>query len=72
MFGKKHTPYTINKITAAASKFNVELLNLKHESIKCFSSDVELAKCLNIHKTTVGRYIKSQKPLTINITLERL
>lgn len=72
MFGKKHTPYTINKITAAVSKFNVELLNLKHESIKCFSSDVELAKCLNIHKTTVGRYIKSEKPLTINITLERL
>ena len=82
MFGKKHTPDTINdtinKIRVAASKFNVELLNLDMELIQCFSSNVELAKHLNINKTTVRNFflkisvILNLKILTINITLEKV
>nr|AOO35687.1 GIY-YIG homing endonuclease [Dunaliella salina] len=63
MYGKKHSQETIDKLRMAKSKYRVELYDLNNNLIKTFLNNVELANYLNIHKTTVARYIKSQKVL---------
>jgi hypothetical protein len=41
------------------SKHTVALFDVDNKLVKLFNNNVEVAKHLNIHKTTVGRYIKS-------------
>lgn len=48
-------------MSAAKSKNTVEVYDINGKLVNCFSNAVITAKWLNIHKTTVGRYIKSQK-----------
>jgi hypothetical protein len=48
-------------MSAAKSKNTVEVYNINGKLVNCFPNAVITVKWLNIHKTTVGRYIKSQK-----------
>ena len=65
MFNKKHSIETKEKISLIMSKRPVALYNIDNQLIKNFTNQIELADYLNIHKTTVGRYLKSGK--TINV-----
>ena len=63
MFGKKHTNVTKQKMSLAKSKINLGLYDIDNNLIKTFINQVELAKFLNLHKSTIGRYLKSGKLL---------
>ena len=57
----------------AKSKIPLGLYDINKNLIKTFINQVELANYLNIHKSTVGKYYKSGKfitlPRKINIKL---
>lgn len=59
MFGKKHTNVTKQKMSLVKSKINLGLYDLDNNLIKTFINQVELAKYLNLHKSTISRYLKS-------------
>jgi group I intron endonuclease len=61
MYGKKHSDLTKIKMKMASSKFRIDLYDINHKLLNTFNNNVELATFLNIHKSTVGRYIKSNK-----------
>jgi len=63
MFNKKHSIETKEKISINMSKRPVALYNLDNQLIKNFLNQIELADYLNLHKTTIGRYLKSGKVL---------
>src|SRR6266849_800592 len=66
MFGKKHTIITKQKMSLAKSKINLGLYDIDNNLIKTFINQVELAKYINLHKSTIGRYLKS-----VNLLLEK-
>ena len=66
MFGKKHSIFTKQKMALAKSKLNLGLYDCtlrtaENKLIKNFINQcvAELAKYLNLHKSTIGRYLKS-------------
>lgn len=61
MWGKQQTASTKLLISDKMSKFVVSLYDKDYTLIQSFKNNVELATFLGINKTTVGRYIKSQK-----------
>ena len=60
MFGKKHTNITKQKMSLAKSKINLGLYDIDNNLIKTFNNQVDLAKYLNLHKSTISRYLKSE------------
>lgn len=63
MYGKKHSESTKAKISIKSNKYplGVGIYDLNGNLINKFNNNVELAKSLNISKTTVGRYLNSGK-----------
>ena len=61
MFNKKHTIATKLKMSSTKSKTPIGLNDLDNKVIKVFNNQVELAKILNVHKSTISRHLKSGK-----------
>jgi group I intron endonuclease len=61
MYGKQHTDQSKIKMSVARSHYIVHLFDIHNVLLNTFNNNVELAAYLNIHKSTVGRYIKSGK-----------
>ena len=53
------------KMVLAKSKIPLGLYDINNNLIKTFINQVELANYLNIHKSTVGKYYKSGKFITL-------
>jgi group I intron endonuclease len=63
MFNKKHKMDTKYKISLSQSKKPLALFDENQTFIRTFLNQVELADYLKLHKTTIGRYLKSGKKL---------
>jgi hypothetical protein len=50
-------------MSAAKSKLSIGLYDLDNNLIKTFINQIELAKYLNLNKSTISRYLKSGKLL---------
>lgn len=61
MYGKNNTENTKQILSLLKSKNIVELYDINMNLLSMFNYNVELAKYFYIIKSTVGRYIKSQK-----------
>jgi len=61
MFGKTHSIKTKLKMSLSRSKVPVGLYNTNNNLIKTFINQVELSNFLNLHKSTISRYLKSGK-----------
>lgn len=61
MFNKKHNIVSIKKMSLAKSKTPLGLYDFNNNLIEKFINQVELGKYLNLHKTTIGRYLKTGK-----------
>jgi len=59
MFGKNHTIETKQKMSLAKSKVPLGLFDINNTLIKTFNNQIELAKDLNLSKSTVSRYLNS-------------
>jgi group I intron endonuclease len=59
MFGKIHTLEAKQKMSLAKSKIQLGLFDIDKKLLKIFINQVELAKYLNLHKSTISRYFKS-------------
>lgn len=62
MFGKNHTDEAKHKISLRLSKTPIGLYDLEGNLIKQYANQVELAREYSVNKTTISRYIKSEKP----------
>ena len=61
---EKNTLFLLNKkMSLAKSKFNLGLYDIDNNLIKNFINQLELAKYLNLHKSTIGKYLKSGNQL---------
>jgi group I intron endonuclease len=63
MYNKKHKKETKDKISLSQSKKPLALYDSSQTLIRTFLNQVELGNYLNLHKTTIGRYLKSGKKL---------
>jgi group I intron endonuclease len=63
MYGKNHSDHTKNLISNNLSRqvFVYEILENKSELVYIFYNSVKVADWLGVHKSTIGRYIKSGK-----------
>ena len=63
MFNRKHSDISKNLISKALSKsvYMYKIIDNELELKEIFPSSVKLAKLLNLHKSTIGRYIKKGK-----------
>ena len=61
MFGKSHSIESNLKMYLSKSKFPVGLYDTNNNFIKTFSNQVELSKYLKLSKSTIWRYLKSEK-----------
>ena len=61
MFGKNHSIETKLKISLSKSKVPIGLYDTNNNLIKTFINQVELSNFLNLNKSTIGRYLKSEK-----------
>ena len=61
MYGKSHSEESRMKISLAVSLGKVEIYDLSNKLINTFDNATLASKYLNIHKSTVNRYIKSGK-----------
>lgn len=59
MFSKKHADFTKKLISDKKSKNTVELYNINSKKSKVFNNNVEVAQYLSVHKSTIGKYIKT-------------
>jgi group I intron endonuclease len=66
MFGKKHSNKTKNLMSVIKSKpvYFYKLINNKFELTQIYPNSLYVAKLLNLHKTTIGKYIKNNKLIT--------
>jgi group I intron endonuclease len=64
MFNKTHSLDTRKKISIRLSKNPVGLYTVDKTLIKMFLNQVELAAYLGIHKSTIGRYLRTGKLLS--------
>jgi group I intron endonuclease len=62
MFGKKHSNQTKDLMSVIKSKpvYFYKLINNKFELIQIYPNSVYVAKLLNLHKTTMEKYIKKK------------
>jgi group I intron endonuclease len=63
MYGKTHTITTKLKMSIAKSKVSVGLFDSEDNLIKSFRNQVELSKYLKLSKSTISRYLTSEKLL---------
>jgi group I intron endonuclease len=61
MYNRKHTQETRKLLSLQKCRNTVGVFDSNNVLIELFNSNVEVAKYLNCHKTTVGRYIASGK-----------
>lgn len=63
MFGRKHRDISKNLISKALSKpvYMYKIIDNQLELKEIFPSSVKLAEFLNLHKSTIGKYIKRGK-----------
>jgi group I intron endonuclease len=63
MYGKNHSDYTKNLISNSLSRqvFVYKISEKTSELVFVFSNSVKVAYWLGVHKSTIGRYIKSGK-----------
>lgn len=61
LLGYKHSKKAIEKMSLAKIKFPVNLFDTNYVFIKRFISQTEMAKYLNLHKTTINKCLKSGK-----------
>lgn len=63
MYGKKHKDSSRKLISFALSKpvYMYKLINGHYLLYNIYPNSTVVAKLLNLHKTTVGRYIKKEK-----------
>lgn len=59
MYGKNHTIKTKEKMSLAKSKITLGLFDINNHLIKTFKNQLELAKYLNLSKSTISRYFNS-------------
>ena len=59
MYGKNHTMETKQKISQAKSKTPLGLFDINNNLLKTFNNQLELAKNLNLSKSTISRYLNS-------------
>lgn len=66
MFGKKHSNKTKDLMSLIKSKpvYFYILINKKFELTQIYPNSVCVVKLLNLHKTTIGKYIKIKKLIT--------
>jgi group I intron endonuclease len=66
MFGKKHNKITKDLMSVIKSKpvYFYKLIDNKFELTQIYPNSVHVAKLLNLHKTTIGKYIKNTKLIT--------
>src|SRR5262249_42931669 len=63
MYGKKHSLKSKHKMSLSKSKILLGLYDNNNNLIKTFINQVELAKYLDVSKSTISRYFKSGKIL---------
>ena len=64
MFGKTHSIKSRKQISISHSKIPLGLYDLNNNNLlNSFLNQVELAKYLSLSKSTIGRYVKSNKIL---------
>jgi group I intron endonuclease len=61
MYNRQHTKTTKKILSLCKSKYIVQLYDINVKLLLTFNNNVELANYLSINKSTVGKYIKSQK-----------
>ena len=63
MFGKNHSDFSKSLIANKLSRqvYVYEVLENKKKLVNIFSSSVKVANWLGVNKSTIGRYIKSEK-----------
>jgi group I intron endonuclease len=63
MFGKKHSNESKKLMSKIKSKqvYLYKLMDEKLELVEIYSNSIEVANILNLHKSTIGRYIKNKK-----------
>lgn len=59
MYGKNHSIETKEKMSLVKSKIPLGLFDINNNLIKTFKNQIELAKHLNLNKSTISRYLKS-------------
>lgn len=66
MFGKKHTDKSKNLISKALSKpvYIYKVIDDQLELKEIFPNSVKLGELLNLHKSTIGKFIKKGKIIT--------
>jgi group I intron endonuclease len=66
MFGKKHSNKAKYLMSIIKSKpvYFYKLIYNKFELIEIYPNSIYVAKLLNLHKTTIGNYIKNRKIIT--------
>jgi group I intron endonuclease len=61
MFNKKHTIAIKLKMSSTKSKTPIGLYDIENKFIEKFNNQVELANYLSVNKSTISRYLKSEK-----------
>jgi hypothetical protein len=63
MYGKKHRDSSKKLISFALSKpvYMYKLINGSYLLYNIYPNSIVVGKLLNLHKTTVGKYIKKEK-----------
>lgn len=56
---KKHSIETKDKMSLVKSKIPLGLFDINNNLIKTFKNQIELAKHLNLNKSTISRHLKS-------------
>lgn len=59
MYGKKHSIETKEKMSLVKSKIPLGLFDINNNLILTFKNQIELAKHLNLNKSTISRHLKS-------------
>lgn len=72
MFGKTHSIESKLKMSLAKSKISLGLYDIDGNLINTFCNQVELAKYLNLSKSTIGRYFKSEKILLNKYLIKKI
>jgi group I intron endonuclease len=66
MFGRKHKKKVKNLMSEIKSKsvYFYKLIDNKFKLVEIYPNSLYVAELLNLHKTTIGRYIKNRKIFT--------
>jgi len=69
MYGKKHKDSSKKLISFALSKpvYMYKLINDNCLLYNIYPNSIEVAKLLNLHKSTIGKYIRKEKNYSLKI-----